>query len=79
MGIFSRNKPKPPVKTETSAPPASENTFEYGGKKFKALRAASIPLADGAMKMTAADIVVSAEAQKYLVENKCSCIEEVIE
>jgi hypothetical protein len=78
MGAFAKRKPKPPVKTEVVAAPG-ENTFEFGGRKFRALRAASVPLADGSMKMTAADIVVSVEAQKYLVENKCSCIEEVIE
>lgn len=55
------------------------NQFELDGKKYNVLKGAVVPLANGAVELTAADICVTAEAQAYLVANGCSCIQEVTE
>jgi len=57
----------------------ADNVFTYGDKKYRAIKGTNLPMPNGAVKMTAADIATDTAAQKYLVENKCSCIEEVIE
>jgi hypothetical protein len=64
-------------KAPTEAP--ADNTFTVDGKKYKAIKSANVPMANGAVLMSAADIASDEKAQKYLVENKCSCVEEVIE
>ena len=69
-------------KTNDTAPEATavtaDNVFTYGGKQYRAIKGTCVPLPNGAVKMTAADIATDEATQKYLVENKCSCIEEVI-
>lgn len=72
MGWFGNKN-----KTEKAA--TVNNQFEYGDKKYNVLRGCIIPLSDGSVTLTAADICIHAEAQKYLVENKCRCIEEAID
>lgn len=67
----------PKKKTEVTA--TGSNQFKYGEKKYNVLRGCVIPLFDGSVTLTAADICVHTEAQKYLVENKCGCIEEAID
>jgi phage gp45-like len=59
--------------------PAPGVFFEHEGKKFKVTKGAIIKFDSGSQTLTAADICTSTAAQKYLVDNKCSCIEEVIE
>lgn len=65
-------------KTNDAATATTENVFSYRGKKYKAIKGADIPMPNGSMRMTAADIAADEATQKYVVENKCSCIEEVI-
>lgn len=67
------------AKKKDEAATLETNQFEYEGKKYNVLKGAVVPLANGAVTLTAADICVTAEAQAYLVANGCSCIEEVIE
>lgn len=55
------------------------NQFEYNGKKYSVSKGASVPGANGVVVMTAADICADIVAQKYLVENGCSCVSEVTE
>jgi len=65
--------------TEEAAAPAADNTFEYAGKKYKVTKPTVIRFVTGPTELTAADICTSLEAQQYLVEEKCTCIEEVVE
>lgn len=71
-------KTKSAAKPDEAAAPAADSSFQFGGKKYKVTKGARVPLANGAMTLTAADIAVSEEAQKYLVENNCNCIDEEI-
>lgn len=71
MGTKS-TKNKPAEKTDTSV-----LQFEYQGKKYKVIKGAKLPLGNEPETLTAADICGHAEAKKYVVENKCSCIEEI--
>jgi hypothetical protein len=70
--INKNNKPAPDAT-------GSLLSFEHNGKKYNVLKGANVPLANGVELLTAADICISTEAQKYLVENGCSCIEEAAE
>ena len=79
-------KATPPEKTLKLAKPGKVKTaapdipsFEHDGKKYLVTKGAVIRFQAGIQEMSAADIAVSPEAQKYLVENACSCIEEVTE
>ena len=71
MGIFSSKK-----KQNTEIP--EPNQFECNGKKYNVLRGGIIPMANGAQKLSAADICVSKEAQEHLVVAGSSIIEEVV-
>lgn len=83
MGLLQKlglmGKKDKPGKTKTNADNTA-NQFEHDGKKYNVHRGAHVPRATGGSeKLTAADICVDKEAQQYLVENNCSCIEEVTE
>lgn len=67
-------KLKPAEKADTSA-----LQFGYQGKKYNVTKGAKLPLGNEPVTLTAADICADEAAQKYVVENKCSCIEEVVE
>jgi hypothetical protein len=66
-------------KVKTEAAPSADNEFTVDGKKYRATKGAVVPLETGRFTMTAADICVSEEAQKYLIAAGASCIEPVIE
>lgn len=70
------------LKTPAATPKAQpakieEHTFEYDGKTYRITKGAHVPTTSGTVLMTAADIAVNADAQKYLVDHKCSCVEVV--
>lgn len=76
MAFFKKKKETPAAE---SKPADTLNQFKYNGKQYNVLRGAVVPReAGGSDKLTAADICVDTEAQKYLVENGCSAVEEVV-
>jgi hypothetical protein len=79
MGKTLTTKGQTKPTTKVAAAPVEEHTFEYGGKKYKAIKGAIIRLDTGMRELTAADIAVSEEAQEYAIKNKCSCVQEVVE
>lgn len=69
--------PKREKKTAVAAP-VEDITFAFGDKEYRVTKSAIVRLNTGVVTMTPADISVNAEAQQYLVEHGCSCIEEVV-
>lgn len=59
--------------------PVELPTFEFGDKTYQVTKSAIVPSLTGPKTLTPADIAVNTEAQKYLVEHGCSCVEEVVE
>ena len=60
-------------KEVTAAP-----TFQYNGKEYKVVKGGFVPINETLQKLTAADIAASPEAQKYLVDEGSTFVQEVI-
>ena len=75
---MATSKTKKEKTASTDAPVTTDLSFTHGDRTYKVIKGATVPMPNGAVKMTAADIAAETSVHKYLVENKCSCIEEVI-